>query len=65
MSDKEKISTAWHEAGHAIVNVLLEHTHPLHKGDDNSAGKLPGCDYVLPEGINARLNAKRLSICSR
>src|SRR6195952_3288364 len=31
MSEKEKISTAWHEAGHAIASVLLEHTHPLHK----------------------------------
>ncbi|HSU55524.1 MAG TPA: ATP-dependent zinc metalloprotease FtsH, partial [Candidatus Dormibacteraeota bacterium] len=31
MTDEEKRSTAWHEAGHALVNVLLEHTHPLHK----------------------------------
>src|SRR6185369_16739405 len=31
MSEKEKISTAWHEAGHALVNMKLENTHPLHK----------------------------------
>src|SRR5437868_6780129 len=31
MTDEEKKSTAWHEAGHALVNVLLDHTHPLHK----------------------------------
>ncbi|MFA7234142.1 MAG: ATP-dependent zinc metalloprotease FtsH, partial [Terrimicrobiaceae bacterium] len=31
MSEREKISTAWHEAGHALINVILEHTHPLHK----------------------------------
>ncbi len=31
MTDEEKKFTAWHEAGHALVNVLLEHTHPLHK----------------------------------
>src|SRR5258708_5285383 len=31
MSEKEKESTAWHEAGHALVSVMLEHTDPLHK----------------------------------
>ncbi|MCX8108171.1 MAG: ATP-dependent zinc metalloprotease FtsH, partial [Verrucomicrobiae bacterium] len=31
MTDEQKRDTAWHEAGHALVNVLLEHTHPLHK----------------------------------
>ena len=31
MTEEEKKCTAWHEAGHALVNVLLEHTHPLHK----------------------------------
>ena len=31
MTDENKKLTAWHEAGHALVNVLLEHTHPLHK----------------------------------
>src|SRR3984957_19008427 len=31
MTDENKKLTAWHEAGHALVNVLLDHTHPLHK----------------------------------
>jgi len=31
MTDEEKKFTAWHEAGHALINVILEHTHPLHK----------------------------------
>ncbi len=31
MSDEDKRCTAWHEAGHALINVLLQHTHPLHK----------------------------------
>ncbi|HEX7653724.1 MAG TPA: ATP-dependent zinc metalloprotease FtsH, partial [Verrucomicrobiae bacterium] len=26
MSDEEKRATAWHEAGHALLNVLLKHT---------------------------------------
>src|ERR1700678_38633 len=29
MTDEDKKYTAWHEAGHALVNVLLQHTHPL------------------------------------
>jgi cell division protease FtsH len=31
MSEEEKTLTAWHEAGHALVNVMMKHTHPLHK----------------------------------
>jgi cell division protease FtsH len=50
MSDKEKISTAWHEAGHAIVNVLLEHTHPLHKVTIIPRANFLGATMYLPEG---------------
>ncbi|MBW8863905.1 MAG: ATP-dependent zinc metalloprotease FtsH, partial [Verrucomicrobia bacterium] len=31
MTVEEKKFTAWHEAGHVLVNVVLKHTHPLHK----------------------------------
>ncbi len=31
MTDEDKKFTSWHEAGHALVNVMLKHTHPLHK----------------------------------
>ena len=31
MSDEQKKITAYHEAGHALLNVLLDHTDPLHK----------------------------------
>jgi cell division protease FtsH len=50
MSDKEKISTAWHEAGHAIVSVLLEHTDPLHKVTIIPRGRALGVTMSLPEG---------------
>jgi cell division protease FtsH len=50
MSEKEKISTAWHEAGHAIVNILLEHTHPLHKVTIIPRGHYLGATMYLPEG---------------
>jgi len=31
MTEDEKKSTAYHEAGHALLNVLLPHTDALHK----------------------------------
>lgn len=31
ISDKEKRLTAYHEGGHTIVGMLLEHTDPVHK----------------------------------
>ncbi len=50
MSEKEKISTAWHEAGHTIVNMLLEHTHPLHKVTIIPRSNFLGAMMSLPEG---------------
>lgn len=50
MSEKEKISTAWHEAGHALLNVLLDHTHPLHKVTIIPRGQALGATMYLPEG---------------
>ena len=50
MSEREKISTAWHEAGHALINVLLEHTHPLHKVTIIPRGPYLGATMYLPEG---------------
>ena len=50
MSEREKTSTAWHEAGHAIVNMVLEHTHPLHKVTIIPRGPYLGATMYLPEG---------------
>jgi cell division protease FtsH len=50
MSDKEKVSTAWHEAGHALCSVLLEHTDPLHKVTIIPRGHALGVTMSLPEG---------------
>jgi cell division protease FtsH len=49
MSDEEKRATAWHEAGHAIVNVLLKHTHPLHKVTIIPRGRALGVTMSLPK----------------
>lgn len=50
MSNKEKIGTAWHEAGHAYLNMVLPHTHPLHKVTIIPRGPFLGATMFLPDG---------------
>ncbi|MEO0016774.1 MAG: hypothetical protein RLZZ522_57, partial [Verrucomicrobiota bacterium] len=50
MSDKEKTGTAWHEAGHAYLNMVLPHTHPLHKVTIIPRGPFLGATMFLPDG---------------
>ncbi len=57
MSDEEKRGTAWHEAGHALVNVVLTHTHPLHKVTIIPRGQALGSTMWLPK--DDLLNRKR------
>ncbi|HYV31914.1 MAG TPA: ATP-dependent zinc metalloprotease FtsH [Candidatus Binatia bacterium] len=57
MTDEDKKSTAWHEAGHALVNVILKHTHPLHKVTIIPRGQALGATMYLPK--DDVLNRKR------
>ena len=49
MTDEDKKFTAWHEAGHALVNVVLKHTHPLHKVTIIPRGQALGATMFLPK----------------
>jgi len=49
MTEEQKRFTAWHEAGHALVNVLLKHTHPLHKVTIIPRGQALGATMYLPK----------------
>ncbi len=49
MTEEDKKRTAWHEAGHAIINVLLEHCHPLHKVTIIPRGQSLGSTMSLPK----------------
>src|ERR671911_1676012 len=49
MTDEDKKFTAWHEAGHALVNVMLKHTHPLHKVTIIPRGQALGATMYLPK----------------
>src|SRR5712675_115516 len=57
MTDEDKKFTAWHEAGHALVNVMLTHTHPLHKVTIIPRGQALGATMYLPK--DDVLNRKR------
>jgi cell division protease FtsH len=50
MSDKEKVGTAWHEAGHAYLNMVLPDTNPLHKVTIIPRGPYLGATMYLPDG---------------
>ena len=63
MTDEDKKSTAWHEAGHALVNVLLKHTHPLHKVTIIPRGQALGATMYLPkDDILSRKRKEMLDI---
>ncbi len=63
MTDEEKKNTAWHEAGHALVNVVLEHTHPLHKVTIIPRGQALGATMYLPkEDLLSRRRKELLDI---
>ena len=48
-SRKERETTAWHEAGHALLQLLLENTDPLHKVTIIPRGRALGATMSLPD----------------
>jgi cell division protease FtsH len=48
MSEKERLVTAFHEMGHAIVGQTLPHTDPVHKVSIISRGQALGYTINLP-----------------
>ncbi len=49
ISQEEKKTIAFHEAGHATISWLLEHAHPLVKVTIVPRGKALGAAWYLPE----------------
>ena len=49
IDQKEKEITAYHEAGHTIVQSLLEDADPLHKVSIIPRGPMGGATFALPE----------------
>ena len=48
ISEKEKATIAYHEMGHALVGMTLEHTDPVHKVSIVSRGMALGWTLSLP-----------------
>ena len=49
MTEEEKMATAYHEAGHALINVLMPQNDPLHKVTIIPRGRALGVTMSLPE----------------
>ncbi len=49
VEQEERVGTAYHEAGHAIINLLLPDCDPLHKVTIIPRGQAMGATFSLPE----------------
>ena len=49
MSDDEKKLTAYHEGGHALVGMMLQHADPVHKVTIIPRGRAGGYTLMLPK----------------
>lgn len=66
MSDKEKLNTAYHESGHAIVGRLVPEHDPVYKVSIIPRGRALGVTMFLPEEDRYSLSKRALisQICS-
>ncbi len=66
MSEREKINTAYHEAGHAIVGYLMPEHDPIHKVTIIPRGRALGLTMYLPEEDKYSFSRRALlsSLCS-
>ncbi|MBL7133618.1 MAG: ATP-dependent zinc metalloprotease FtsH [Phycisphaerae bacterium] len=49
IDEKDKEITAYHEAGHALVQLLMPEADPLHKVSIIPRGQMGGATFALPE----------------
>ncbi len=60
MTEKQKESTAYHEAGHAIVGYIVPEHDPVHKVTIIPRGRALGVTFFLPEGDQVSISQKQL-----
>jgi cell division protease FtsH len=58
MSEGERATCAYHEAGHAVVAARLPDADPLHKVTIVPRGRALGVTLQLPEGIGTRTRSR-------
>jgi len=49
VDEKERVTTAYHESGHTLVQSLTEDTDPIHKVSVIPRGRMGGATFSLPE----------------
>ena len=60
MSDEEKLNTAYHEAGHAIVGYIVPDHDPVHKVTIIPRGRALGVTMYLPEEDKYSISKEKL-----
>ena len=65
VQELERVATAYHEAGHAVVQLLLPHTDPVHKVTIIPRGQSGGATFSLPEKDRYFYNRKYLEASMR
>lgn len=60
MSEEQKASTAYHEAGHAIIGRLVPEHDPVHKVTIIPRGRALGVTFFLPEADAISYSRKKL-----
>jgi cell division protease FtsH len=60
MSEKEKLNTAYHEAGHAIVSYYVPDHDPVHKVTIIPRGRALGVTMYLPEEDTYSISKEKL-----
>jgi cell division protease FtsH len=60
MSEKEKLNTAYHEAGHAIIGFLVPEHDPVYKVTIIPRGRALGVTMYLPEEDRYSMSKQRL-----
>lgn len=60
ISEREKLNTAYHEAGHTLMAVLLQNTDSLHKVTIVPRGRSLGATWTLPSDGRYTLQRKKL-----
>jgi cell division protease FtsH len=65
VEELERVATAYHEAGHAVVQLLLPHADPVHKVTIIPRGQSGGATFSLPEKDRYFYNRKFLEASMR
>jgi cell division protease FtsH len=58
IDEQDRVLTAYHEAGHAVVQTLMEHADPVHKVSIIPRGQALGVTFSLPEKNRHTYNRK-------